>query len=233
MVVEENILFFVAISTALLFAIYIFLFYSPFVQRRKFFKLPAIGTLQHTVLERFTGFLILGVIPGIVIFYSAPGIHSADLGFILPDFVYILPSVIFWALLILFTSYYSGKPVMRKCYPQIRTEQWDIKLILINGFTWILYLLGYEFFFRGLLIFPLLSRFGVAGTLVLNVLLYSLAHLHKGFREVAGSFIFGLFLTSITIQTGSLWISFLSHLTLAFSNDYFAYRANLKIRTKQ
>ena len=66
--------------------------------------------------------------------------------------------------------------------------------------------------------------------MLLNLLLYALAHLHKGWREVGGSLIFGVLLVLATIFSGSLLISFFSHLVLALSNGYFAARATRKVR---
>ncbi len=227
---EENILFIISALLVFSFPTYIYLFYGHGSSKRKFLKVPPAGTLQRVVIERLTGFLLMGLFPGMAIFYFVPDIRPRDLGLVSPDTSWILPSLLFLGLIILFTSYYSAKPAIQKHYPQIREIPWNRKIWVINSITWILYLLGYEFFFRSLLIFPMVNNFGIVWTLIVNVILYSLAHLHKSRQELAGACIFGIFLVLVTIYSGSVWIPFLCHLTLALSNDYFSYRYHKKIR---
>ncbi|MBK7407617.1 MAG: hypothetical protein IPJ40_05760 [Saprospirales bacterium] len=38
-------------------------------------------------------------------------------------------------------------------YPQIRVAEWTFSLVLWSSLTWVLYLVGYETLFRGILFF--------------------------------------------------------------------------------
>jgi hypothetical protein len=223
-----HIYFFTAVIAGLLFILFVFLFYPPSSLRLKIFPSLRRGSVARVVLERLTGFLFFGVIPFLILFMKLPAFHAADLGIVLPPTAWFLPSVVFWILIVVLVSRVAGTPASLAQYPQLRDVTWSPALVLLNALTWALYLAGYEFLFRGLLIFPFLPHLGVGGPMALNLVLYALAHLHKGWREVGGSFVFGALLVLATIFSGSLLISFFSHLTLALSNGFFAARATKK-----
>ncbi|MCD6200473.1 MAG: CPBP family intramembrane metalloprotease [Bacteroidales bacterium] len=227
---ENRTLSIIIFFSVLFFIIFIFLFYGKHASERKLLRIPGSGSLQRVVLERITGFFLFGIMPGIAIFHFLPGLKAADFGLVLPGRGWAIPALLFWLALITFMARYAGKPALLAHYPQIRTIPWGKNIQLINIFTWILYLVGYEFLFRGLLIFPLLGRFGITGTLLINIIVYTLAHVHKDKREIAGATVFGIFLGLMTIYSGSIWLSFMSHLTLALSNDYFSYRVHRRIQ---
>ncbi len=227
---DNRTLFVFIFFSVLFFMIFIFLFYGKHAWERKLLRIPDSGSLQRVVLERITGFFLFGFLPGMAILHFLPGIRAADLGLVLPGRGWLFPALVFWLMIITFMALYAGKPALLAHYPQIRKIPWGKNVQMINIFTWILYLAGYEFLFRGLLVFPLLGRFGITGTLLINIIVYALAHVHKDKREIAGAGVFGIFLVLMTIYSGSVWLSFMSHLTLALSNDYFSYRAHRKIR---
>jgi membrane protease YdiL (CAAX protease family) len=217
-----------AVITGLLFLLFIFLFYPPSFLRLKIFPSLRRGSVVRVMLERLTGFLFFGVIPFLILYKTLPAFHGADLGIVLPSRSWFLPSLIFWVLIVFVVSRVADSPASLEQYPQMRQVIWTPAMVFLNALTWALYLAGYEFFFRGLLLFPLLPDMGLIATLALNLALYALAHLHKGWREVGGSLAFGTVLVLATIYSGSLLLSFFSHLVLALSNGFFAARATRK-----
>ncbi len=227
---DGTIMIFIILFSLLFFVFFVFFFYGRHAFARKFLPLPSSGTLQRVVVERLTGFLLFGVIPGTAVFFFLPETSASSLGLGLPGRQWLLPALIFWTVLVIFNGLFGGKPATLKHYPQIRQLPWGKELFLINIITWLLYLAGYEFLFRGLLVFPLLDRFGIAGTVIINTVIYTLAHLHKEKNEVAGSFVFGILLVLMTVYSGSVWLSVMSHLTMALSNDFFCYIARRKLQ---
>ena len=81
--------------------------------------------------------------------------------------------------------------------------------------SWILYVLAYEFIFRGFLLFISLELLPRQQAVLMNVFLYGILHFHKGITEVMLSLPFGLILCMMTLHTGSIWCAFLIHSTLA------------------
>ena len=68
--------------------------------------------------------------------------------------------------LILVLGYRAAKtPDNLKQYPQIRTGTWTGSLVAVSSITWIAFLVGYEFLFRGFVLFASLRSEGTGGNL--------------------------------------------------------------------
>ena len=120
-------------------------------------------------------------------------------------------------------------------YPEMRINDWNIKLFLISAFGWAVYNFSYEFMFRGFLLQACLPL-GTVNAIIINIILYSLLHLNKGWQEAVGAIPFGLVLCLVTIYSGTLIASFIVHTILSVSTEYFAIRNNPGmsfIRTKE
>jgi membrane protease YdiL (CAAX protease family) len=76
-------------------------------------------------------------------------------------------------------------------------------------------LIIYEIFFRGVLFGIFLEWFSTSTSVILNVVLYSMAHAFSSRREFFGSIPFGVVLCCVTILSQSIYPAVLLHLTLA------------------
>lgn len=76
-------------------------------------------------------------------------------------------------------------------------------------------LIIYEIFFRGVLFGILLEWLSVSAAIVVNVVLYAIAHVFSSRREFWGSFLFGAVLCYVTILNQSIYPAVLLHLSLA------------------
>jgi membrane protease YdiL (CAAX protease family) len=81
----------------------------------------------------------------------------------------------------------------------------------------ILFLVFYEFFFRGLLLLCLIDDMGHTNAVLLNIALYTLVHAFSPRREIIGTIPFGLLLCLVTIHLNSVWPAVTIHLSLAMS----------------
>ncbi len=124
------------------------------------------------------------------------------------------------------TYRFANRPDNLKTYPQLRISRWTTSLLFFNCLSWMIYLAGYEIILRGFLFFPSMHSLPLTYAILLNLILYSLAHLPKGSRETWGSIPFGLLLCILTAITGNIWNAFLIHSALAVSNDLFSIKAN-------
>jgi len=118
----------------------------------------------------------------------------------------------------------SGKPANLINYPQIRARLWTRKITVINIVSWIVYLFGYEFLFRGILLFPLAGELGVWPAVAINIAFYSITHVPKGLKETIGAIILGLVLCILTLASGTIWIAVLTHVALALTNSFTAMK---------
>jgi uncharacterized protein len=107
-------------------------------------------------------------------------------------------------------------------YPQLRTNDWNSSLIVGNTITWVIYLFGYEYFFRGALLFGYDDNVSFAVIITLNVLLYAGAHACKGSKECFLSIPFGALLCCLCLATNSFYPGFIIHTVLALSNDFYS-----------
>lgn len=183
-------------------------------------------------LQRCAGFLLFGVLPVVVLYYMHRiTIHEFGILLLLPQ------KTVFWFVvlsgIVLPVSIYNSKsPQNLAKYPQIRNHNWNIRILLLSTFTWIAYLLAYEFFFRGILLFSCIRMLGVTMAIVVNVIIYSLAHIPKGKLEVLGAIPFGIVLCLVTIYTGSFWTAFGTHVIMAISSEWSSLYFNKDIQFK-
>jgi len=188
--------------------------------QRQFSKEAA--SIRKILLHRLAGAVLFGLIPVLVILlvFRRPVSNFGS------TTEYFAESIIWWipaALLVVVINYFASRNENHLSqYPQIRIKQWNSGLITLSAISWITYLAGYEFMFRGFLLFSCLESFGYWPAIIINITLYSLAHLPKGYRETIGSIFFGFILSYSTLWLGSIWFALLVHITLALSNEWFS-----------
>ena len=135
--------------------------------------------------------------------------------------------------IVLFQSRFARNSKNLEQYPQIRVAVWDTPLIIKNAVGWFVYLLSYEFLFRGFLLFGSVYAFGVWPGIFINTAFYSLSHLPKGARETLLAIPFGIAICYLTLRTGTIWIAIFVHFILAVSNDLFSMLAHPEMKYKK
>ncbi len=221
---EAEFEFVVTISLALLcYCSYYFIAFSDktYTIFSRLFK-KEISAIHTFCFQKFTGFLFMGLLPVLVIsiYLKSPLDYGLSLNMGFETFYWISGI----AVVIIPVSFLTaGNPENLKQYPQIRIPYWNRNTFLIDFMGWFMYLLAYEFLFRGVLFFGSIPMMGLLPAIVLNVAIYALAHLPKGAKETFGSIPVGILVCYITYQTGNIWASFLIHLTMAYSNEVFAF----------
>lgn len=189
-------------------------------------------TLKNHSVEflssKLGGLLWLGIVPVIIFGCFWPG---SSLNWLRPVF-----NAQFWLWLaillpfpILMAFFSSRKPRHRLQYPQVREKVWGVRLVVIDLLFWSLYLLGYEMFFRGVLLFGLVEVFSPWTAIIINTVIYALVHIPKGAGETFGAIPLGVLLCIITLTTGNFWIAFLVHVAMAWSNELFSLRHHTEI----
>lgn len=139
---------------------------------------------------------------------------------------------ILWVILIPINLFAARRPENLKGYPQIRNAEWSTGTVVASASGWILYLLGYEILFRGLLLYACLP-FGVWPAIAINACIYSVAHIPKGAGETFGAIPFGIVICWMTLTTGSIMTAWVAHIGLALSNEWVSLSAHPEIRWKK
>lgn len=179
--------------------------------------------------QKLSGFIFLGILPalGVLLLLGKSPFLYGFMGNISAEIFYWVSGT---ALIVIPINFFiAGKPKNLKQYPQIRINNWSKSTFLIDGVGWFIYLLAYEYLFRGVLLLGVYPTLGMVNAIVISTSIYALAHIHKGFKETFGSIPVGLLVCFITFETGSIWASFFIHLVMALSNEFFAFYSNPKM----
>jgi len=182
-------------------------------------------SLAWRMYERLSGALILGILPALIIYKTVH--ENAGTSFFFTATInrfYLISVCCIATIIINFLT--TSKARNRAGYPLIRNKNWNGSLLLLNQFSWVVYLFGYEYLLRGVFFSSSTALFGLQMAIVINVLLYSLLHFHRGIKQMIFSIPFGVVLCLLVIATSS-WISAaLLHTTFAVSYEFFviAYR---------
>ena len=185
------------------------------------------ASAYHITFLRLFGFVSMGLGSGIISMIFMPDYSLSGYGL-----TYIDESAFFsvtWTiglmLIIIPIAYFSArKPRNLVNYPQIRARIWTSKIVFMNAFGWFMYLFGYEFLFRGVLLFPLAEHLGVWPAVAISIAICSAAHIPKGFDETIGSIILGFVFCVLTLESGTIWIAVFVHVALAWTNGFTALR---------
>lgn len=211
----------IAVTLLALLAYYLITVYNLINKRLQVFNNEALS-VRRIIFHRLSGIVLFGLIPVLVIllvFRMPVNNFGSNTDFLLKSIIWWVPA----ALLVIVINYFASRNEYHLArYPQIRAKQWNSGLITLSAISWVTYLAGYEFMFRGFLLFSCLESFGYWPAIIINICLYSLAHLPKGYRETIGSIFFGFILSFSTLWLGSIWFALLVHITLALSNEWFS-----------
>jgi membrane protease YdiL (CAAX protease family) len=138
------------------------------------------ATVNHVTFNRIVGFVAMGILPALFCLIFLPDFSLADYGltFKAETGIFTMKWTLILAVLVVPLVYFSAKkPKNRINYPMIRAKIWTKRIIFLNIFGWVVYLFGYEFLFRGILLFPLAEHLGVWPAIAVNVALYSATHI--------------------------------------------------------
>ncbi|WP_373550752.1 CPBP family intramembrane glutamic endopeptidase [Haliscomenobacter sp.] len=116
--------------------------------------------------------------------------------------------------------------------PKIRARHWTWSLVILNTLSWVIYLFAYEFFFRGFLLFPCIAEFGLFWAIIINVVLYTLAHFDQGRAMMLGAAIFAVVLSLVSYSSGGFYAAFLIHVINACVNEWISLYHHPEMQVK-
>lgn len=170
---------------------------------------------------KLSGIIFTGIIP-LIFFLWILNLSPSRIGLVAgrtAGYWYILVILI---IITLTVSFYSSKsPLIRARSPELRLKDWYPGHVVLSAAAWVLYLLGYEFLFRGVLWFLCYEAFGFWPALTINLFLYSLVHLPQGVRMAAGTIPVGVIFCLLSFLTGSFLPAFIIHSFIAVSTELF------------
>ena len=69
--------------------------------------------------------------------------------------------------------------------------------------------------------------------IAINTAMYSATHIPKGLDETIGAIPLGIVLCLLTIASGTIWIAFLVHVAMAWTNSLTAFKFHPEIGYKK
>jgi membrane protease YdiL (CAAX protease family) len=180
------------------------------------------AAVKHFLFSKLLGFVLLGFIPLVLFLILLPEYSIASLGLTIKSET--ISFSVLSALGLIVLAVISGRIAARKArnferFPQIRAKDWTNTTLIVYIVGWAFYLLGYEVLFRGILLMPLADHLGIWPAIAINIALYCAAHLPQGPVEAWGAAPVGLILCLVTLASGTIWVAFLVHLTMALTNS--------------
>jgi membrane protease YdiL (CAAX protease family) len=177
-------------------------------------------------IEKFTGFFLFGIIP-FLLFVMLPGVTPAETGLTSGNFLHYWFIIVLLLIIVSVLSFFTSKmKTSQEMYPQLRIKSWNIKYSLLSIAGWIIYILGYEFLFRGILWTFCFRAFGFWPALAINILLYAIVHLDQGIGMSLGAIPVGIIFCLLTLLTGSFLFAFLIHSWMAINSELLSIYNN-------
>lgn len=157
---------------------------------------------------------------GIIIMVVLPALSSREL----PTDLLALPSRISWTQVIVFNTTVAllvnlGIKNRPRSVYTINDDGSYIQNTNLHIALRSIFLISYEWFFRGILLFGCMSITRPTTAILINLVLYALIHGVNGKKEVLGSIPLGLLLCVLTIWCHSVWPAVVLHLILSFSYE--------------
>jgi membrane protease YdiL (CAAX protease family) len=109
-----------------------------------------------------------------------------------------------------------------RTYPLFKPSPYTWTLFLLWETCQFAYMFGWEFIFRGYLLFTAKKEVGVVPAILLQMLPFAYMHIGKPELEIYGSIFAGLFLGMIAIRARSFIPGAILHFAVALTMDLFA-----------
>lgn len=181
------------------------------------YKILNIRNLESALLSG-NGLILINIkhLLGILVFGSGFYLLFSDYSYLLhlPEFSG-FKIVLLFILTVVVSAIVSFKSVKKHIVDNKNYSQYNFNRAYLYFAMRLVFLLCYEFFFRGVLFFTLLEWNGLGTAIFITTVLYMLIHVFDSKEEVFGALPFGIILCLFSYFTNSIWAAFLIHITLS------------------
>lgn len=187
------------------------------------------GLANIIIFTKVLGGLLMGLLPMLAYLIAFPATTLSDLGLGLSIdtlFATVIWTIGLGAVMVFLVWNHARRPSAFASYPQIRAKQWTHRMMARHLFGWSVFLLGYEIFFRGVLLFPLVESIGLWPAIAVNIAIYSGTHIPKGIKEALGTIPMSIVFCLICVQTGNIWVPVIVHIMMAYTNALTSFKHN-------
>ncbi len=110
-------------------------------------------------------------------------------------------------------------PDFKQYYPFAKYAAINSRVFIIYQLAYFSYFIGWEFYYHSFVLFPYEEKLGKPGAVLIGVLPFVLMHFGKPLPELIGSFIAGVFLSILALETRTFWYGMLLHGMVAVFMD--------------
>jgi len=175
------------------------------------------GIMAFFGWRKFIGFFLFGIITAVgawLIFHQNPLHFGLAWGESSKLWLWLIGAAVFFMGLNILNSRNKD---LQAVYPEMRLSTWNPGQVIFTAGGWLLYLAGYEFLFRGVLLMSCYEAWGLWPAVVINLALYSALHLPKGLKEATAAIPFGALICYLTIESQSILPAIILHTLQAVS----------------
>jgi membrane protease YdiL (CAAX protease family) len=185
------------------------------------FSLFGNGELSSALYTFFSSLILLGLLPALTIKFvfheslSHYGVRLGDWQFGVKAFLILTP------VMMALTYPSSRMESFIAEYPLYKGAGASLPIFIVYSLLYLVYYLGWEFFFRGYMQFGLKGRLGDANAILVQTLASCLLHIGKPDAEIYASILGGIVWGMVVFRTRSLLPVLLLHWLLGISLDAF------------
>jgi len=177
--------------------------------------------LCGAIYEYLTAFLLMFVVP-VAIVKVAFRSNLREFGFRVGDARWGLGFVVI-ALPVFLLAAYVGSldPALREEYLLAGSMVDRVSLFLTVEVFYLIYYLGWEFLFRGFMLFGLEERYGALAAILLQMIPSALVHIGKPASESFAAIVAGLVFGYLAVRTRSILYPLILHAAVGIGTDVF------------
>lgn len=130
--------------------------------------------------------------------------------------------------MIILIWFVSATPAFAEKYPHLQSAKTDWGTLLIYETGMLLYMIAWEFIWRGFMLFGLEKKFGYYSVLI-QMIPFVILHNGKPFLETFGAIFGGIALGILALRTRSIYYCIVIHIGVMYSIDLISslrFRAN-------
>ena len=186
--------------------------------------LPKLKGINLLNLKHFIGIVLFGII-----FYASfPDLRYLITNVEVPRLNVLIP---FFVIVLICTNL-SIKSAGKIQSEDLNVNSCHASCIIIYFSIRLIYLLSYEFFFRGILFYSFLVSNGLLESILYTTLLYVVIHIFDSRKEILGAVPFGVVLCLFTYYSDNIWSAFLVHAALSLAFEISVFN-NLTYKTQK
>ncbi|HDQ45568.1 MAG TPA: CPBP family intramembrane metalloprotease [bacterium] len=217
---KESVLILITIPLILLFWVY-FGKQADFERLFQGFADRTNRDFYSAVYEYTTAFLLMFWVPFLIIrmHFKRPlsdfGIQKGDARYGIRFVIFLIPFAL-WAAWI-----GSSMAEVQAEYPLAKSSMERPLQFFVMECLYLTFYFGWEFFFRGFILFGLERRFGALGAILIQTIPSAIVHIGKPAGESFGAILAGLLFGYLAVRTRSIYYPLLLHAILGIATDIF------------